>query len=192
MNKLLSLPLLLALTLTGCALSPQSIELAPAPAITSENIGNNQSVAVFLKDVREDNAFGSRGGVYSDTSLIRAANELPEVFAERIRQGLQMKGFNAFSPQADSNRLEVDIKEFSYTPEAGSVVNRVTIQVVLHAIATQTNGSLMSNTYRASNEFDMPFTPTAGRNRTMLNTVAEAALEQLLEDRKLLDFLAQP
>ena len=82
----------LALSLTGCALSPQQIEVKPTAEVQPANRGNNQPVQVIAVDSRDSKAFGSRGGVYKDTSLVQPANDLRPAIAARY-------GFDAL-PQA--------------------------------------------------------------------------------------------
>ena len=88
----------LALSLTGCALRPQQIEVKPTAEVQPANRGNNQPVQVIAVDSRDRKEFGSRGGVYKDTSLVQPANDLRPAIAETVRQGLQTLGYNAFNP----------------------------------------------------------------------------------------------
>src|SRR5690606_7394704 len=116
---------------------------------------------------------------------IRPANDLGEAITQAVRRGLQQQGFNAYNPGADSARLEVQVAEFSYVPEQGSVVNRVEVQVVLNAAANNARGDEYRASYRAGNIYEQPMTPSAKRNQMMLNEVLDRALRQLLADEKL-------
>lgn len=178
-----------AALLSGCALSPQMINITPAPEVTARNVGNNVAVAITGTDQRSRPEFGTRGGVYGETSLIRAANSLTDTVVDAVRKGLQQQGFNAYNPGADSTALEVRVVEFSYVPESGSVVNRVEVRTELHSLARNAQGDEFRGVYRAGNTYEQPLTPTAKRNQMMLNEVLNRALGQLLADDKLLDFL---
>ena len=180
---------LLAGSLSACALSPQMIEIDPRPDVTARNVGNNEGVAVSTRDQRPAPAFGTRGSVYADTSLIRPANDLNEAITQAVRRGLQQQGFNAYNPGTDAGRLEVQVAEFSYVPEQGSVVNRVEVKVELHGLAHNARGDEFRAVYRAGNVYEQPLTPSAKRNQMMLNEVLDRALRQLLADDKLLSFL---
>lgn len=109
----------LALSLTGCALSPQQIEVKPTAEVQPANRGNNQPVQVIAVDSRDRKEFGSRGGVYKDTSLVQPANDLRPAIAETVRQGLQTLGYNAFNPGDDATTLEVRLKNWSTSPKKG-------------------------------------------------------------------------
>jgi uncharacterized lipoprotein len=185
-------PALLALILTGCGLSPQVIEIAPSPAPSSENMGNNQPVAVRVVDQREHTQFGTRGGVYSETSLIRPANDVPQAVTEVLKKALQSRGYNAFNPGDDSRKLEVRITTLEYIPEAGHVINEVRVNARLKAVANNTDGDTYTGVYRTSSDFNQPLTPTARQNERMINEVLERALDKLLADPALHEFLARP
>ena len=184
------MPAILMLALNGCALSPQMITVQPSPEVTAANVGNNQSVTVSTVDQREQQAFGTRGGVYGNTSLIRPANDLAAVITDAVRKGLQAQGFNAFNPTDDGRPLEVRIATLSYVPEEGSVVNRVEVNTVIEALARNPQGDEYKGVYRAGNTYEQPLTPSAARNEMMINEVLDRALKQLLADPKLLSFMA--
>ncbi|MFN3712579.1 MAG: YajG family lipoprotein [Alcanivoracaceae bacterium] len=181
---------LLATSLSACALSPQMIDIVPKPEVVTRNAGNNEAVRVSTMDQRSSPAFGTRGGIYGDTSLIRAGNDMPGTITLAVRQGLQQQGFNAYNPGGQASDLEVRIVEFSYVPEEGSVVNRVEVKTELHAVARNQRGDEFRGVYRAGNTYEQPLTPSASRNRMMLNEVLDRALRQLLADDKLLNFLS--
>lgn len=188
MIRILTTLLLLGL-FNGCALSPQLIDIAPQPAVASANIGSNAPVAVSSSDHRSHTEFGSRGGVYGDTSLIRASNDLTDSITRSVRQAMQQQGFNAYNPGSEAASLDVRVVEFSYTPEDGAIVNQVEVQAELHAMAVNQRGDQFRGVYRAGNTYEQPVTPSAKRNAMMLNEVLSRALSSLLEDSKLQNFL---
>ena len=122
--------------------------------------------------------------------LIRPANDMTGAITLAVRQGLQQQGFNAYNPGGGGTEMEVRVVEFSYVPEAGSVVNRVEVKTEIHALARNNRGDEFRGVYRAGNTYEQPLTPTAARNQMMLNEVLNRALGQLLADDKLLNFLS--
>lgn len=181
---------LLVTSLSACALSPQMIDIVPKPETVTRNVGNNEPVSVSTTDQRNSPAFGTRGGVYGNTSLIRPANDLAAVITDAVRKGLQAQGFNAFNPGDDGRPLEVRIVTLSYVPEEGSVVNRVEVSTVIEALARNPQGDEYKGVYRAGNTYEQPLTPSAARNEMMINEVLDRTLKQLLADPKLLSFMA--
>mgnify|MGYP003109779048 CR=1 FL=1 len=179
----------LALLATGCALSPQQIQVDPKPQVTPANIGQNSQVQVIGVDSRPQKAFGSRGGVYKDTALVMPANDVRAALEEAVRGGLQSLGYNAFNPGGDATTLEVRLEQLDYVPEEGSVVNRVNLTLTLQAEARR-GDTTHTGTYKSSTQHELPFTPTAERNQAMVNDILSRSIERLLNDREMLDFLA--
>ena len=183
--------LVLALTATfaGCALSPQVIDVKPVADVDATNIGRNQPVQVLAVDSREQEAFGTRGGVYKETSLVQPANDVKAAVEEAVRQGLQQQGFNAFNPGENATRLEVRLEQLDYVPEEGSVINQVTLTLTLLAEASR-GDVIHTGTYKSSVEHDLPLTPSASRNQQMVNDILSGAINRLLKDPEMLSFLA--
>jgi uncharacterized lipoprotein len=175
--------------LAGCALSPQEIEMRPDPAVPAANVGHNAPVRVEVRDARADKALGTRGGIYKDTALIRAANDVDAAIRDVVRTGLQKQGFNAYNPGEGATRLRIRIKTLSYVPEAGAVINQVITRAQLKALARRPKVTHEA-TFGSKVTHDMPFTPDARRNTAMMNDVLTRSLKRLLSDPKLLAFLA--
>lgn len=183
--------LVLALTaaFAGCALSPQVIDVKPVANVDATNIGQNQPVQVLAVDSRDQEAFGTRGGVYKDTALVRPANDVKGAVEDAVRKGLQTQGFNAFNPGDDATRLEVRLEQLDYVPEEGSVINQVTLTLTLLAEASR-GDVIHSGTYKSSVKHDLPLTPSASRNQQMVNDILSGAINRLLKDPEMLSFLA--
>lgn len=184
-----ALLLTLSAAFAGCALSPQSIEIKPAANVQTTNIGQNQPVQVMAVDSRDQLAFGTRGGVYKETSLVQPANDVKAAVEEAVRQGLQQQGFNAFNPGENATRLEVRLEQLDYVPEEGSVINQVTLTLTLLAEASR-GDVIHTGTYKSSVEHDLPLTPSASRNQQMVNDILSGAINRLLKDPEMLSFLA--
>lgn len=182
-------PLILTLSLAGCGLSPQLVQIHPELERGSGNLGQNQAVAVSVSDLRDSEAFGTRGGLYKETALIRAANDIQAETLAAVRQALQERGYNAFNPAEGAQTLDVRISKLDYVPEAGSVVNRVEVTAVIEAVASRTDGSTFSGRYQAGNTYEQPLTPSASRNEMMINDVLQRSLNKMLADPGLHGFL---
>lgn len=183
------LALAAAALLTACGLSPQVVNLSPSPQVESTNVGQNYAVSVLARDARDGDAFGSRGGIYPETSLIRPGNDVPKAIYDAVTRGLQTQGFNAYNPTDGATHLEVRLLELKYVPGTGNVVNRVEVSALVEASASR--GQLEhTGRYQSSVTHDMPMTPSARRNEDMINDVLERTLARLLADPKMLSFLA--
>lgn len=188
MKRLLALSTALVL-FSGCALSPQMIEVRPQPEVTAANLGKNSPVAVTVVDQRPEEAFGTRGGVYKDTALIRPGNDLAATVTGVVRSSLQKQGFNAYNPPADATDLEIRLKVVEYIPESGNVVNQVLTRAVIEAVASRAEVT-HRGTFNSKVTHDLPLTPGAERNQKMITDVLTRSLERMLTDPELLAFLA--
>ncbi len=184
-----ALVLALSAAFAGCALSPQMIDVQPVADVEATNIGRNQPVQVLAVDSRDQEAFGTRGGVYKTTALVRPANDVKAAIEDAVRKGLQTQGFNAFNPSEDATRLEVRLEQLDYVPEEGSVINQVTLTLTLLAEASR-GDVIHTGTYKSSVEHQLPLTPSASRNQTMINEILSGAINRLLKDPEMLAFLA--
>lgn len=178
-----------ALLLAGCALSPQQVEIQPAPEVNSANLGHNQPVKVIAVDARAKQAFGSRGGVYASSATITPANNVGQAIAESVRQSLQAMGFNAYNPGDDATTLEVRLEKLDYSVEQDSVVNKVTLSLVMEAIGKRGDVT-HTGTYKSSVSHSSPFTPSQAKNREMINGILSQAIQHMLSDPKMVAFLA--
>lgn len=181
--------LMVAFAVTGCALSPQTVQFDPAPEIQALDVGGDAPVLVTVKDGRERDVIGTRGGVYADTSLLRSTGDLEEIIQGALQRGLRDQGFRPFDANEDATRLSVELTELSYIPEDSSVVNRIRVAAELRVRAERPDVSYTGR-YRSSTTHDRPFTPSARRNEEMLNEVLERSLSRLLADERLQAFLA--
>lgn len=179
----------LALLMGGCALSPQQIDIEPNVTVAAVNRGHNMPVQVIAVDSREKAAFGSRGGVYEHTALIQPSNDVAEAIAEAVRKGLQTQGFNAFNPGDDATTLEVRLEKLDYTPVKDAVVNRVALDLEMLGEARR-GPTTHTGTYKSNVVNDTPFTPTATRNQKMVNDILGQAIQRLLQDPEMLNFLS--
>ncbi|MED5388457.1 MAG: YajG family lipoprotein [Pseudomonadota bacterium] len=184
-----ALVLALSAAFAGCALSPQMIDVQPVADVEATNIGRNQPVQVLAVDSRDQEAFGTRGGVYKNTALVRPANDVKAAIEDAVRKGLQTQGFNAFNPSEDATRLEVRLEQLDYVPEEGSVINQVTLTLTLLAEASR-GDVIHTGTYKSSVEHQLPLTPSASRNQAMINEILSGAINRLLKDPEMLAFLA--
>ena len=182
--------LVTTLALAGCGLSPQLIQIHPEMARAADNIGQNQAVRLAVVDQRESEAFGTRGGVYKETALIRPANDISEAVASSVKQALQERGYNAYNPGDNAMSLDVRLVSLDYVPEAGSVVNRVEVSTVIRSVAQSPAGDEYTGTYKTGNTYEQPLTPSAARNEQMINEVLQRALDKLMADPQLHAFLA--
>ncbi len=183
--------LLLAGTLllaTACALSPQRVALAPAPDVPNLVFGGNSPIQIEVIDERADAAFGSRGGVYPDTSLILPAHDLTPAITRSLASALRQLGFVVIEDNSAQAQLRVFIEDIQYQPNPGPLVTRVRASATLRGEVTS-NDLSESRRYHSRVSHRVPLTPSARTNERFLNQVLERSLSRLLQDQALLTLL---
>lgn len=187
--RYVSMMMALTLLLGGCALSPQQVLVHPKVRVPSSNQGHNLPVKVIAVDARGKQAFGSRGGVYSDTATIGPSNDVRQALADAVRQGLQSLGFNAYNPGDNATSLEVRLNKLDYVPSGNSVVHKVTVSLELDAIAKR-GDTTHTATYKTSINHKSPFPPSQADNQKMINDILSQGIQDMLQDPKMVAFLA--
>ncbi|MFY0665627.1 MAG: hypothetical protein JXQ97_13460 [Natronospirillum sp.] len=190
MKKLL-FPLLAALVFTtGCAVSPQQINIEPRSDATFSGSGAGTSVNLQVRDNRGTNALGSLGGTYPETSMLTASNDVAADLGNLLRQKLTSAGYVVTTNNADFN-LVVSLNELSYEYATAAVVARE-VQTVAELAFRAENASGMS--YREG-RFRTPKTqpratrPTPEENKEFLEEVLTETIDRLLAHQPLVEFL---
>lgn len=177
------------LLLSACGLSPQAVVVEPKPDVAYQALGQNQPVAVQVRDDRPEDHLGSRGGTYADTSVLTIGNDLPKAIYDAVTNGLHQQGFNAMNPGQTDHRLEVTLEELLYTPAEGAVVNRVTVDAFLRADVYKGHQHLYTNTYKSQTLHNTVSTPTAKKNQAFITEELNRTLTRMLQDKNLLTVL---
>ncbi len=179
---------LVALLLTGCALSPQQVTIKPSLESSSSNIGEGRTLYVEVLDVRESSAIGSRGGMYKSTSLITLANDLPTAIRDAASKQFRDMGFVVQAAPGASADIRIFIDKLSYgDPETSAVGFDVALESVLRVEAKQ-RGDTYSGRYQVKTTRTYATVPGRDRNEEMINETLSGALQRLFSDPKLLAF----
>lgn len=190
MKKLL-FPLLAALVFaTGCAVSPQQINIEPRSEATFAGSGAGTSVNLQVRDNRGTNSLGSLGGTYPETSMLTTSNDVAADLNNLLRQKLTNAGYVVTANNADFN-LVVSLNELSYEYATAAVVARE-VQTVVELAFRAENASGMS--YREG-RFRTPSTqpratrPTPEENKQFLEEALTETIDRLLAHQPLVEFM---
>ena len=178
--------LLLALILTGCAMSPQSVFVAPrvlAPA--GENL--NSSVSVTAYDERTSPVIGSRGGVYAESSQLRAGNNLALAVKGAAEQVLSGMGVDI--SRTDANPFQIYIDKLTYTVPEGSYVTQVTLEADIRVRVRNSQGDWYDGRYSSDLQRRVLKAPSDAENERLINEVLGMVLQRMVDDRGLQLFL---
>jgi uncharacterized lipoprotein YajG len=176
--------------LAGCAFVSQNVHLAPRPQLTSLDSGHGAQVVVRVVDARPSTRIGYRG-MDSKLGDIMTEEDVPGVVQKAIMDGLKAKGFSpsVFDGQPSGRILRVELRALQYTTEVNFM--KGTIQTKTELQAYFRNGeTLYSHLYRGEVNQAAVEAPGAKKNEALINKSLTGALEQLLEDKGLVQVMS--
>lgn len=191
MRRILALTVVTsALALAGCALSPQTITIAPTLDVPAEPVGQGRVVGLHVLDEREKKSLGSRGGVYADSSDISPANDVAEAVGTAMRTGLLAQGYQLGSAEAGIV-LKVAVTRLSYDVPAGAVAATANLAATLR-ITAERNGDSMSTDYHSTVTRTLPVAPTAAQNEKWVNELLGETITRFFADPKMRAYINAP
>lgn len=190
MKPLSALLLFLAvLSISGCALSPQSINIQPQ--VTLENVvprGDGRALALTVADERKTRVVGTRGGVYAATSEISTAADIRPAIRDELARQLDKLGFRIVDSGAEAATLKVIVDSIEYQASGSPVVDTVETAATIRVQARVDNREY-SGRYRGTRTTEVFTAPDTEENEAMINAAVARVLERLLSDTELQDFL---
>ena len=180
----------LLLVSSGCALSPQVIEINPDIQL-ADKAAVKQPVKLGLNvvDSRSSPVIGQRGGVYKDTSDISTSENMTGNLQRQISIALKQLGYEVAgkgeSPDAD---LTIRISNMKYSASSDKLLNKIEIKVAIHALITK-NGKEFNGDYSATRKKDYVKLPSIDENEKIVNEALAVVLQSMLQDRDLVSFI---
>src|SRR5690554_1472920 len=95
----------LAVVLSGCAHSPQQLNVTPSVTIPLSQVARQQPVVLTVQDSRSSPVMGTRGGLYPDSSNLTISNQAVPHLRQQVEQALGKLGFQVVpegTPNANS------------------------------------------------------------------------------------------
>ena len=182
---------LLAVTIQGCAFTPQKANLTPTVNVTVSNEGKNVAVGVRVLDERASKSLGHRGTAYGAAAEITEEQDLAVVVKQQLVEGLRKKGFNPVEFNASKEpRLTIEIRLLEYTTSQGFWTGGVHVKGALKASALRAAENY-EHFYRSEKEERVVIVPTAESNEKLINSALSDLLNQVFEDTALFQFLAK-
>lgn len=177
-------PLLL---LSACALSPQYVEIDPDIEVNSQ-LPVAQVVSVQVEDNRGQEALGTRGGTYSDTSFIYPSKSLSESLKPAAEQALQEMGLETQGASPMPIKLTLIVDQLSYQMNNSAVPKVVTLNTRIRATVDR-GGEHYEGRYSSSKSRNFMTSPNEEANRQMVNAVLSETLTRLFNDPEILQRL---
>ncbi|MFK4027354.1 YajG family lipoprotein [Stutzerimonas balearica] len=183
---------LCALTLTGCALSPQQLDPNPKLTGTINPVGQGQPVVVRVVDGRSSPALGTRGGLYPETSSIIVPTDklLPKLQAQ-TEAAVRLLGFTPSANAYNAPQLTLTLAELKYqSPKEGLYVTEANIGATLR-VDVQNGGRRYNGRYGASLNQRFGMAPNEQTNTKLVSDVLSDALSRVFRDQNIGQLLAQ-
>ena len=188
--KLIVAGVLMTGWLTGCAWVRQTATLKPDPRTVPSKIGQGTTVAVRVLDRRPSRTIGYRG-LDSKNAAITTDQNVAELFQQKLLEGLTRKGFTAIPYDGAPGRLlVVEVRQIEYTTDMDFWKGLVQTQAELVASMVK-DGVKFEQVYLAERKETALEAPSARTNERLINEAVSGALQKLLEDERLLRFLAE-
>lgn len=180
----------LLLLLGGCALSPQTVSIAPSiDTAKLDKSGNGKRIALDIADNRGTGVIGTRGGVYPDTSEIRTSADIKTPMREELGRALQAMGYRVVPAveSADAS-LSVIIDTIKYTALDKTVGKSIEIVATVRVVS-KVKSREYTGRYRSKRTTDVLKSPDIAENEEMINAAVSHVLERILGDSELHAFM---
>lgn len=180
----------LALTLSGCAQSPQQINLNPQVRVNS-HISNQPSVHLSVVDKRPSKSLGTRGGTYRESNHITLARDLQSMLKPAASAALSQMGIVIDQPSLTPTDLQLWVEKLHYeVNDAQTLPIEVTLQVQIAAVANKGDQKQISR-YESSKVHKFFTPPSTAKNEEIINKIVSTTLTRLFNDPKLIALIQQ-
>jgi uncharacterized lipoprotein YajG len=181
----------LLLLAAACVHAPQPVVLNPMPKISGQAVGKLLPVAVRVADARPAPGTADVPSVRDAREQYPITTDVVGVVRAQVMSGLDLQGFRpAPATGADAGRsltVEVRVLELSVLPGFGS--SDINAAAALTAIARRADATY-EVTHQVNEHRKVFFGPTRKDVAATVNGALGEALRRILEDEKLLAFLA--
>ncbi len=189
MSRLLIATLASLALLSGCALSPQVVNITPQATVSGPAYGQGRGVNVTVIDKLPSRTLGSRGGVYSETSTITINNDLAAAVQITAEHALQQLGFSNTSSATPAD-ITISIEALTYDSHVKSLIYHVDVEAMVK-VTTNINGSIHEGNYRTQGSHQFGQAPDEGKNADVINKLLSDTLDRAFSDMNLAKFMLQ-
>lgn len=173
---------------TGCALSPQVINLETSSPLASSPIQVGRSALVRVRDLREDTEqLGLRGGSDPENSPLISKPNLQQALQVKMQNSLQQLGFGGDSP-FEPLKVDLAIEEFDYQCNEGMWVNECQLAMTMR-LSIDNDALKFSQPFTLSEERSVIAAPRSGYNQTWINESIDKFWQHMLNQPKVKESL---
>jgi uncharacterized lipoprotein len=191
-RSLIGLFAVFSLALSGCALSPQSLNPQPRLNVQLTAVGQGQPVQVKVVDGRGSQQLGTRGGLYPETSAITVSSQniLPKLQAQ-TEAGVRLLGFTPSPNAFNAPQITLTLVELSYqSPKDGLYVTEANLKSVVR-VDVQNSRRRYSGRYGSTLNQRFGMAPNQATNTKLVSEVLSDALTRAFKDPTIGQLLAE-
>lgn len=179
------------LLLQGCSLRPQNIKLDPPVAVAASNVGQGKIVWVQIRDARVRKTLGNVGDPDGRFTQVSVDDDFSSTVYQRVSAAMRKIGFVASpTPGPDERKLVIEVRELKYQSLKQTLTFATEVSVSLIAMATNGNEHY-DRVYNAGEQKTGALLPDEKERAETVNKVVAMALDDMLNDSKLVGLLAQ-
>jgi uncharacterized lipoprotein len=175
------------LLITGCALSPQIINLQTNSPLETNSTQVGRSALVRVRDLRyETEQLGSRGGSQPDRAPLLSKPNLQKALQEKMQNSLQQLGFGGSA--VEPLKVDLAIEQFDYQCNEGMWVNECELSMTMRL-------SIDNETRKFSQPFTLNETrsviaaPRSGYNQTWINQSIDKFWQHMMSQERVKESL---
>jgi uncharacterized lipoprotein len=177
------LPIALALLLSavaGCALSPQTVTINPTLQATPSAHGGGRTLGITVTDARGAETFGTRGGLYADTSDIVPDPNMLATIRAAVAGRMSGAGFTVQPPGGSGAiDMQVILRAVQYVASGEPTVRSIDIRATIEAVVTAGDRTYKGDS-KVSQTHAVLKPPSAADNERFLNEIIALALDRIL------------
>jgi uncharacterized lipoprotein len=173
---------------TGCALSPQIINLQTNSPLEINSTQVGRSALVRVRDLRDETEqLGSRGGSQPESAPLLSKPNLQKALQEKMQNSLQQLGFGGDSA-VEPLKVDLAIEQFDYQCNQGMWVNECELSMTMRL-------SIDNETLKFSQPFTLNETrsviaaPRSGYNQTWINQSIDKFWQHMMNQEKVKESL---
>jgi uncharacterized lipoprotein len=194
MFKRISSPLLansLAVTMlltTGCALSPQIINLQTNSPLDASATQTGRSALVRVRDLRnETEQLGSRGGSQPESAPLISKPNLQQALQAKMQNSLQQLGFGGDS-SVESLKVDLAVEQFDYQCNQGLWVNQCQLAITMR-LSIDNETRKFSQPFTLNEERSVIVAPRSGYNEAWINQSIDKFWQHMMNQSKVKESL---
>ncbi len=171
----------MTLSLTGCALAPQTISLNTQPEIKGRTtVARDALVRTVDERSQESHVLGTRGGIAPDRSPLLSDKALADVLTGDLQRSLRKLGFGAGGSE-EPLKVQLSIQKFFYRCNENAVVNECGIEIRF-LMTVIDGGRTFTKPYGINEMRSLAASPVTEYNEVWVNDVLSRVWQYIFND----------